>query len=108
TAKLNRWLGVMLEQHPPPLVKGRRLKIRYMTQVKSRPPTFSLFMSSRGGLPESYVRYLVNGLRDDFKLTAVAIRLFTRTGKNPYAENDLHLRARLPGSVSIDARRKGR
>src|SRR5690606_9823076 len=88
TAKLNRWLGVMLEQHPPPLVKGRRLKIRYMTQVKSRPPTFSLFMSSRGELPESYVRYLVNGLRNDFKLPAVPIRLFTRTGKNPYAEND--------------------
>ena len=86
TAKLNRWLEVMLEQHPPPMAKGRRLKIRYMTQVKARPPTFSLFMSSRGELPESYIRYLINGLREDFKLTAVPIRLFPRTGKNPYAD----------------------
>ncbi|TNE35754.1 MAG: ribosome biogenesis GTPase Der [Alphaproteobacteria bacterium] len=86
TAKLNRWLEIMLMQHPPPMAKGRRLKIRYMTQVKSRPPTFSLFMSSRGELPESYIRYLVNGLREDFKLPAVPIRLFPRTGKNPYAE----------------------
>ncbi len=86
TAKLNRWLEVMLEQHPPPMAKGRRLKIRYMTQVKARPPTFSLFMSSRGELPESYIRYLINGLREDFKLPAVPIRLFPRTGKNPYAD----------------------
>jgi len=86
TSRLNRWLEVMLEQHPPPMVKGRRLKIRYMTQVKARPPTFSLFMSSRGELPESYIRYLINGLRADFKLPAVPIRIMTRTGKNPYAE----------------------
>jgi len=86
TARLNRWLEVMLEQHPPPMAKGRRLKIRYMTQVKARPPTFSLFMSSRGELPESYIRYLINGLREDFKLPAVPIRLFPRTGKNPYAD----------------------
>ncbi len=86
TARLNRWLEVMLEQHPPPMAKGRRLKIRYMTQVKARPPTFSLFMSSRGELPESYLRYLVNGLRTDFNLPAVPIRIFPRTGKNPYAD----------------------
>ncbi|MDF2368078.1 ribosome biogenesis GTPase Der [Sneathiella sp.] len=86
TAKLNRWLEIMLEQHPPPMAKGRRLKIRYMTQVKARPPTFSLFMSSRGELPESYLRYLVNGLREDFNLPAVPIRIFPRTGKNPYAD----------------------
>lgn len=86
TARLNRWLEIMLEQHPPPMAKGRRLKIRYMTQVKARPPTFSLFMSSRGELPESYLRYLVNGLREDFNLPAVPIRLFPRTGKNPYAD----------------------
>lgn len=86
TARLNRWLEVMLEQHPPPMAKGRRLKIRYMTQVKARPPTFSLFMSSRGELPESYLRYLVNGLREDFNLPAVPIRIFPRTGKNPYAD----------------------
>lgn len=85
TSKINRWLEHMLEQHPPPMAKGRRLKIRYMTQVKARPPTFSLFMSSRGELPESYLRYLVNGLREDFDLPAVPIRIFPRTGKNPYA-----------------------
>lgn len=88
TAKLNRWLEHMLEQHPPPMAKGRRLKIRYMTQVKARPPTFSLFMSSRGELPESYLRYLVNGLREDFDLPAVPIRISPRTGKNPYAKKD--------------------
>lgn len=86
TARLNRWLEIMLEQHPPPMAKGRRLKIRYMTQVKARPPTFSLFMSSRGELPESYLRYLVNGLREDFNLPAVPIRIFPRTGNNPYAD----------------------
>ena len=86
TARLNRWLEIMLEQHPPPMAKGRRLKVRYMTQVKARPPTFSLFMSSRGELPESYLRYLVNGLREDFNLPAVPIRIFPRTGNNPYAD----------------------
>tara|TARA_R100000049_G_C1937414_1_gene81322 strand:- start:998 stop:1561 length:564 start_codon:yes stop_codon:yes gene_type:complete len=86
TARLNRWLEIMLEQHPPPMAKGRRLKIRYMTQVKARPPTFSLFMSARGELPESYLRYLANGIREDFNLPAVPIRIFPRTGKNPYAD----------------------
>jgi GTPase len=88
TSKLNRWLEIMLEQHPPPMAKGRRLKVRYITQVKARPPTFSLFMSSRGELPESYLRYLINGLREDFKWPAVPIRLFARTGKNPYVDKD--------------------
>jgi GTP-binding protein len=88
TSKLNRWLEIMLEQHPPPMAKGRRLKVRYITQVKARPPTFSLFMSSRGELPESYIRYLINGLREDFKWPAVPIRLFPRIGKNPYVDKD--------------------
>ncbi|MBE7636987.1 ribosome biogenesis GTPase Der [Sneathiella sp. P13V-1] len=87
TAQLNRWLEGMLERHPPPMVKGRRLKVRYMTQVKSRPPTFSLFMSSRGELPEAYIRYLINGLREDFDMPAVPIRISPRTGKNPYAKD---------------------
>ncbi|MEH6496564.1 MAG: ribosome biogenesis GTPase Der [Pseudomonas marincola] len=87
TSKLNRWLELMLEKHPPPMAKGRRLKVRYMTQVKARPPTFSLFMSSRGELPESYIRYLINGLREDFDMPAVPIRLFPRTGNNPYAKD---------------------
>ncbi|MEH6525234.1 MAG: ribosome biogenesis GTPase Der [Sneathiella sp.] len=88
TSRLNRWLEIMLEQHPPPMAKGRRLKVRYITQVKARPPTFSLFMSSRGELPESYIRYLVNGMRQDFEWPAVPIRLYTRTGKNPYVDKD--------------------
>jgi GTPase len=87
TSRLNRWLEIMLEKHPPPLAKGRRLKVRYMTQVKSRPPTFSLFMSSRGELPESYIRYLINGLREDFQMPAVPIRIFPRTGNNPYVKD---------------------
>ncbi|MFT6557793.1 ribosome biogenesis GTPase Der [Sneathiella sp.] len=86
TSQLNRWLEHMLEKHPPPMAKGRRLKVRYITQVKSRPPTFSLFMSSRGELPESYLRYLINGLREDFDMPAVPIRIATRTGKNPYVK----------------------
>lgn len=84
TSRLNRWLELMLDKHPPPMVKGRRLKVRYMTQVKARPPTFSLFMSSRGELPESYIRYLINGIREDFNMPAVPIRISPRTGKNPY------------------------
>lgn len=87
TSQLNRWLELMLEKHPPPMAKGRRLKVRYMTQVKSRPPTFSLFMSSRGELPESYIRYLINGLREDFDMPAVPIRISPRTGKNPYVKD---------------------
>lgn len=86
TSQLNRWLELMLEKHPPPMVQGRRLKIRYITQVKARPPTFSLFMSSRGELPESYIRYLINGIREDFNMPAVPIRLFPRTGNNPYVD----------------------
>ncbi|WP_025898535.1 ribosome biogenesis GTPase Der [Sneathiella glossodoripedis] len=86
TSRLNRWLELMLEKHPPPMAKGRRLKVRYMTQVKARPPTFSLFMSSRGELPESYIRYLINGIREDFDMPAVPIRISPRTGKNPYVD----------------------
>ncbi len=86
TSRLNRWLELMLEKHPPPMAKGRRLKVRYMTQVKARPPTFSLFMSSRGELPESYLRYLINGIREDFNMPAVPIRISPRTGKNPYVD----------------------
>jgi len=62
TAGLNRWLAVAQERHPPPLVSGRRLRLRYMTQVNTRPPTFALFASKPADLPDSYRRYLVNGL----------------------------------------------
>jgi GTPase len=84
TAALNRWLEAMVEAHPPPLVKGRRLKIRYATQVSARPPTVVLFTSQEGALPEAYRRYLANGLREAFDLGGVPLRLHTRTGKNPY------------------------
>jgi len=86
TARLNSWLDLMIEAHPPPLTSlGRRLRLRYMTQVKSRPPTFAVFGSRTEELPESYRRFLVNGLRSDFNLGGVPIRLQLRSGKNPYA-----------------------
>ncbi len=87
TAQLNRWLEEAVERHPPPLggQSGRRLKLRYMTQVKARPPTFVIFTSKPDELPESYARYLINGLRDTFALPGVPIRVGLRKRKNPYA-----------------------
>lgn len=87
TARLNRWLEAMLDAHPPPLAKGRRVKIRYITQVKARPPTFAAFVSQAAELPDSYVRYLTGGLRDEFGLVGVPIRLNLRQRKNPYADD---------------------
>jgi GTP-binding protein len=85
TAALNRWLAGIQERHPPPLVAGRRLRLRYMTQVNTRPPSFALFASKPGELGESYRRYLVNALRRDFGLPGTPIRLMLRKGENPYA-----------------------
>jgi GTP-binding protein len=85
TAALNRWLGMTQERHPPPLAAGRRLRLRYITQVNTRPPTFALFASQPGELPESYRRYLVNELRAAFELPGTPIRLMLRKGENPYA-----------------------
>lgn len=85
TAGLNRWLSAMVHRHPPPLVRGRRLKLRYVTQVKARPPTFALFTTRPSAVTESYLRYLVNGLREDFALSGVPIRIVLRKGRNPYA-----------------------
>ena len=87
TAQLNRWLEGAVTHHPPPLAAGRRLKLRYITQVKARPPTFALFASKPQALPESYRRYLVNGIGAEFGLAGVPIRLMLRAGKNPYAPN---------------------
>ncbi len=84
TGRLNRWLEPMLEAHPPPMSQGRRLRIRYMTQVRTRPPTFALFASRPVDVPESYLRYLIGGLRDDFGLEGVPIRMMLRKGDNPY------------------------
>ena len=85
TAQLNRWLEEAVAHHPPPLASGRRLRLRYITQVKARPPTFALFASKPQALPESYRRYLVNGIGAEFGLAGVPIRLLLRAGKNPYA-----------------------
>jgi GTP-binding protein len=84
TADFNRWLAVTQERHPPPLVDGRRLRLRYGTQVNTRPPSFALFPSKPGELPDSYRRYLVNALRQDFGLPGTPIRMMLRKGKNPY------------------------
>lgn len=84
TGELNRWLEKALEKHTPPLINGRRLKIRYMTQKTSRPPTFILF-SNLSEMPDHYSRYLVNAMREWFDLPGTPIRFKLRTGKNPYA-----------------------
>jgi GTP-binding protein len=84
TPDLNRWLAAVQERHPPPLVAGRRLRLRYVTQVNTRPPSFALFASKPGELPVSYRRYLVNALREDFDLPGTPIRMMLRKGKNPY------------------------
>ncbi len=86
TGQLNRWLAGMLERHPPPAPKGRRLQLRYMTQVKSRPPTFALWVNRPSELPESYKRYLVNDLRQTFDMPGTPIRITPRASKNPYAK----------------------
>jgi GTP-binding protein len=85
TAELNRWLGETLARNPPPAVAGRRIRLRYITQVKARPPTFVAFANRAEALPEAYRRYLVNGLRATFGLDGMPIRLYVRAGKNPYA-----------------------
>lgn len=88
TAQLNRWLGEVQQMHPPPLVGGRRVKIRYMTQIKTRPPTFALFAQMADELPDSYHRYLLNGIRDTFGIDGVPLRLYSRRGKNPFDKDD--------------------
>ena len=86
TAQLNRWLTGMLEQHPPPAPQGKRVKLRYMTQAKTRPPGFVVMCSHPDKLPASYSRYLVNGLRVDFDMPGTPIRLFMRSqnDENPF------------------------
>jgi GTP-binding protein len=85
TAQLNEWLHHVTEAHPPPLVSGRRIQLRYATQIKSRPPTIAIWTSRPEALPDAYTRYLANGLRDDFDLPGIPLRLQLRRGKNPYA-----------------------
>ncbi len=84
TSELNEWLKEKIQRHPPPAVNGRRIKPKYISQTKTRPPTFILKCSRADRLPDSYRRYLINGLREDFDLPGTPIRLFVRGGTNPY------------------------
>jgi GTPase len=88
TARLNRWLEGTTQAHPPPLVSGKRIKIRYMTQIKTRPPTFALFAQMGEELPDAYHRYLMNGIRESFGLEGVPLRLYLRKGVNPFDKKD--------------------
>ena len=104
TAQLNRWLVGMIEQHPPPAPGGRRIKLRYMTQAKTRPPGFVVMCSHPDKLPESYTRYLINGLREDFDMPGTPIRLHMRSqsAKNPYKSK------KKPGPSSLRKHISGR
>ena len=86
TSALNRWLAEVAASHPPPAVSGRRIRLDYVTQPKSRPPSFVLFTSRADAVPDAYRRYLVNSLRESFDLPGTPIRLTLREKKNPYAK----------------------
>jgi GTP-binding protein len=88
TGELNRWFEAALSRHQPPLVDGKRIKLRYATMPKARPPTVVLFGTRAEVLPEDYRRYLVNSFREAFGMPGVPIRLETRGTTNPYADND--------------------
>ena len=85
TAQLNRWFAEAVAAHPPPAVAGRRLKLRYITQAKSRPPTFIAFCSRPDAVPNAWRRYIVNSLKETFGLTGTTVRLIVRKTDNPYA-----------------------
>ncbi|MEE2746484.1 MAG: ribosome biogenesis GTPase Der [Pseudomonadota bacterium] len=87
TGELNKWLESIVERHPPPMVNGKKIRLRYITQAKTRPPTFVVFCSRGKSLPEDYRRYLTNELRSDFELPGIPIRLLIRQGDNPYETN---------------------
>jgi len=87
TGELNRWFERVLARHPPPMVSGRRLKLRYLTQAKARPPTFIVFGTRAEKIPEDYQRYLVNNLRETFELPGTPIRMELRGTKNPFADD---------------------
>jgi GTP-binding protein len=88
TAQLNRYLEAAMAAHPPPLVRGRRIKLRYMTQIKTRPPTFALFAAKADELPDAYARYLINGIRERFDLKGTPIRLQLKRTDNPFADRE--------------------
>ncbi|WP_316014178.1 ribosome biogenesis GTPase Der [Roseobacter sp. HKCCA0434] len=95
TGKLNQWLADMVASHPPPAPGGRRIRLRYMTQAKTRPPTFIAFCSLPEDLPTAYKRFLVNGLRRDFDMPGTPIRLELRKRDNPYADRKTHRATKL-------------
>ena len=86
TSELNRWLQPLLDHHPPPLTAGRPIKIRYMTQIKTRPPTFNIWVNKPTNLPETYLRYLANDFRRTFDMGGVPLRLYTKKSDNPYVD----------------------
>ncbi len=94
TADLNRWLDAVTASHPPPASAGRRVRLKYVTQAKTRPPTFAIFCSKPQDLPTSYLRYLENGLRDAFDLPGTPIRINIRKGDNPYAQTKTKTKAK--------------
>ena len=85
TAALNRWFETATSAHPPPAVSGRRLRLNYITQAKSRPPSFVVFCTRADAVPDIYKRYLINGLRESFELPGTPIRLTLREKDNPFA-----------------------
>jgi GTP-binding protein len=85
TSELNRWFEETISAHPPPAVSGRRLKLNYITQTKARPPSFVIFCTRADAVPEQYLRYLTNALRESFDLPGTPIRITLREKKNPYA-----------------------
>ncbi|MBV1927460.1 MAG: ribosome biogenesis GTPase Der [Rhodobacteraceae bacterium] len=108
TSKLNRWLNGMLEAHPPPAPQGKRIKLRYMTQVKTRPPGFVVMCSHPEKMQASYSRYLVNGLRQDFDMPGTPVRLYMRSqnDQNPFKGRKKNAPSKL--RKHIDGRRTDR
>lgn len=103
TSELNDWLMEKVARHPPPAVNGRRIKPKYISQTKTRPPTFVLKCSRANKLPETYRRYLVNGLREDFDLWGIPIRLYIKADSNPYDRDK-----RIQGKERLGRVKKGR
>ena len=85
TAALNRWFEEAIANNPPPAVSGRRLKLNYITQTKARPPSFVLFCSRADAIPQSYLRYLINSMRETFELPGTPVRITLREKANPFA-----------------------
>ena len=102
TSELNDWLSEKVAKHPPPAVAGRRVKPKYISQTKTRPPTFVLKCSRADKLPDSYKRYLINGLREDFDLPGIPIRLIVKSDDNPYHEKNRTGRQRRTPNTSRD------